>query len=219
MGITLNQHATTTAGISGNTQLLAFPAAQLAGGLNIVQVTTNNSTLFASSVADNQNGSYSHAALVINAAGNNSITTDVWYKPGIVACAPGANQVTANFPVAPTVTDLLISEFTGMATSSVLDGIGTGTGNSAALSTSTVTTTNSNDLLYCGGGFRSAFSGDGPGFTHIDTSGYGDANDYKVVSVTGPYSGSMSGAGSDQWACILVAFKGLSLFRNATVII
>ena len=137
--------------------------------------------------------------------------TDIWYAEN---CAAGANTVTlsggfANFE------HIAVAEYSGMATSTVLDQIASQNGNNTISepdSSGTPTTTQADELLIGAIGNNSTRTVDpwGSSFTEqADQASNSRALSWgdRIVTVTDAYDASGTLSGITDWQCLIATFK------------
>ena len=133
----------------------------------------------------------------------------------------GTNTITSTDSISPGGGTVAVAlEFSGMATSSMLDAAGTlKTGTLTPATTNSLTNTNANDVFIAllGQGGSGAMTGSGTGWT-FPAGGEETSNSfpcmatgYDIVSSTGAQSPSWSLAGSANWATIMVCYKAAAV--------
>ena len=159
-----------------------------------------------SSVSDNINGTYT----LVGQLGGNDVSTYIYRLSGIKSATAGANVVTVKMG-APVI-GLAVSafEYSGLPTSSPLDGM---VQNSAAWSANAsitpVTTTNANDLIFAvvvGDGNQQFTAGAG----YTLRAGYGTWPCVGIEDMITPSAGSYSASFTNavqNWAGLCAAFK------------
>jgi hypothetical protein len=195
---------------AGGTTNVTFSSSVSANDLIVVgitQATVNTATV--SSVTDTLSTSYAKA--VRTAQTNNAMTEEIWY--GVATAGGSSVKVTVAWSGASSG-NIIIAEYTGNATSSVLDGAtGTASGSkSTSLNSGNITTTNASDLLFGLGDYNSTSTTltAGSGYTMEKTLAVTTSvgAEDQVVSATGTYSASMTASGSAQFNIMqIAAFK------------
>ena len=117
---------------------LTYPAAQVAGHLNIVVVGWVGTTTTVSSVVDNRGNVYQ---LAIGPTTGTGLRQSIYYASNI---GGGATTVTTTFSAA-VVSDVRILEYAGVTT---LDVTAAATGTGTATNSGTATTTAANELIF-----------------------------------------------------------------------
>lgn len=145
MAVAKVQQASANAGAAGTTVAATFGSNNTSGNLLVATVTWwRNATTTTCSVADTANGAWTAVGTPssVTAFGLN-LRSQVFYKAN---CAAGANTVTAT--TSGTVDDrsIAVFEFSGCATSSVLDNNASGSGSSATPSFD-IATVDANSLI------------------------------------------------------------------------
>jgi hypothetical protein len=146
-------------------------------------------------------------------AQSSNTTSEVWWG---VASGTGGTSVTITWAAGTNIAHQ-ISEFSGVATSSPVDGTAaTNTNTTGTPASGNYTSSNANDLLFnCVSAstntalgtpnnsfnlLRATTAGSGGG-----TRALGDA--YQIVSATNTYSTTWSSGGGNNWSSVLVGFK------------
>jgi nitrogen fixation protein FixH len=182
-----------------------FPAAQTAGGLNVVVVGWNDGTATVSTVTDKSGNIYTRAVgpTVQSGFGSQSI----YYAKNIVAAAAGANSVTVTFSSAAAYPDIRILEYKGADPNAPVDVTAASSGNSVTSGSGSVTTTNATDLIFGANLVQTTTTGSASGFTkRLLTSPDGDIAEDKMVNAIGSYSATAL-LSSGQWIMQMVAFR------------
>lgn len=167
-----------------------------------------NTAVSVTNVTDSASNTYTQAYLRANGT---SIELGCYY---LLNCGTGITSVTANFG-ASTDIGMWVWEFSGLATSSALDGTPvSASGSSTAPASGNLTTTNANDLLIGGivwPSHSTTLSGTTTGFTQETKQNGGNNSElqaaYQIVSATGSYSFSGTLSASKPWAAGIAAFK------------
>jgi chitodextrinase len=182
-----------------------FTAAQGSGDLNVVVVGWNAPSGQVQSVTDTSGNAYALAVGPTVKAG--FATQSIYYSANIRAAAAGANIVTVTFAAAVPYPDIRIAEYTGIISTSPVDGVAAASGDSALANSGSVVTANATDLIVGANMVSSLTTGAGTGFTaRVITSPDGDILEDRIVSATGSYNATAP-LPSGSWIMQLVAFK------------
>ena len=146
-----------------------YPAAQIAGDLNIVAVGWNDTTSTVSSVTDSRGNTY---ALAIGPTTGTGLRQSIYYAKNIAA---GSNTVTVAFNKAAAFVDVRVLEYSGLDTLNPLDTTAGAVGSGTAASSGAATTTSANELIFGAGMTVGRFTGAGSRihFAHHHLSGCG----------------------------------------------
>ncbi len=202
MAIALVQH-TGAAGIGPLAK--AFTSNVTAGSLLVcaVRFGTVGGTY---TISDNLNGAWTKDKTQLIATDGDTV---------IVASFPnsagGAITVTANDGASGNQIYLAIAEFSGVATTSPVDGTPAGNNATGTSATSNnVTPTQSGDLIFgaCGVANSNTFT-QGAGFTFLDDAATGGhlADEYQILAGSGATAATFTLGASDEYGCIAVAYK------------
>jgi hypothetical protein len=183
-----------------------FTKAQTASDLNVVVIAWNDTVATIKSVADSKGNTYTLAVGPTQLTGDT--TQSIYYAANIAAAAASGNTITVTFNSAASYPDLRILEYSGAATSSPIDAVGSATGTSAtATATLSTKTTNADDLILAGDYIQSTTTGPGTGFTtRMITSPDSDIVEDELVSATGTYTAT-SAVKSGWWVMQVIAIK------------
>jgi YD repeat-containing protein len=196
----------------GSSLTATFSSAQNVGDFNVVTVGWGGKGSIPPSgvgptVTDSRGNTYVLAVGPTgNTTGNGSLA--IYYATNIAAAAAGANTVTVNFGgTSYAHLGVQIAEYSGIATSSPLDGTSAAIGTNATVNSGTVTTSNANDLLV-GADYLDAGTGAaGSGFTLRTGTANNTVLEDKIVTSTGSYSATAPVTGADWWIIQIAAFK------------
>ncbi len=197
--IAFSQVNAATPSSAQSTVSVAFPAAQVAGDLNVVVVGWNDTTSVVNSVTDSRGNVYQLA--IGPTTRTTTLSQSIYYASGIAA---GANTVTVTFNKAATAVDVRIAEYRGVTT---LDAKAGASGNGSSANSGAATTTAANELIVGAATVANSTKSAGSGFTaRIITSPNSDLLEDRVVTATGSYSATatLSGGG---WVMQMVTFK------------
>jgi len=188
---------------------VTFPAAQVAGDLNVVVVGWKDSTAIANAVTDGSGNAYT---LGVGPTVQTGIASQsVYYAKNITAAAAAANTVTVTFSSAAVYPDIRILEYSGADPNNPVDTTAANTGNSATSSSGFVTTTNATDLIFGANLVQTSTSGPGSGFTiELLTSPAGDIAEDQMVTASGSYGASAPLVVAGPWIMQMVAFRALA---------
>ena len=184
---------------------LAFSSAQAAGDLNVVIVAWGDSTSTVASVVDSKGNTYAAAGAITASSGNES--EQIFYAKNVVAASAGANTVTVTFSNSVIQAELRMAEYSGIDTTSPLDGFSGAVGTGLTQNSGSLTTTNANDLLVAGNGLASVTTAAGTGYTLRMTTGEGEILEDEAVTTAGSYSASSTQQTSGYWLIQVAAFK------------
>ena len=185
-------------GDSGSNAPLAFAGPNVAGNLLICVFRGQNTG--PTTVSDTNLNNWLRATGHVNGGGG----IEIWYAAN---CKVGANTVTALFALG-----LVIAEYSGLLTASVLDQVQSAIGSSAGYSVAAVSSLANPDELLIGG-----VSNESANFLTDTSSGSftDEANDNGnvffadriVASATGPYTYGGTLSSSVSWAAAIATFK------------
>jgi hypothetical protein len=197
-------------GGSASSLTAAYSNAQTAGNTNIVVVcAANNANWTAppiSSVSDNINGTYT----LVGQVGGNDVSAYIYRFSSIKSASAGANKVTVTMTAPVIGLGISTFEYSGLVTSSPLDGIVQNSARySANASITAVSTTNAKDLVFAVavGDSNQQFTA-GTGYTlraAIGTWPCVGIED-QITSSAGSYSASFTNA-VQNWAGLSAAIK------------
>ncbi len=185
---------------SNTTVAVAYPAAQVAGHLNVVAVGWGDTTSTIASVTDTQGNMYLPA---VGPTSNTGLRQVIYYAKNI---AGGSNTVTVKFNQAAAYPDVRILEYAGADLSNPLDQAGAATGSGTTANSGSVTTTAANELIFATGTTGTAFSAAGSGYTSRMIDTYGNIAEDKTVTSTGSYNATATTT-STVWVIQIVTFK------------
>lgn len=185
----------------------AFASNVTAGNAIIVGVTSFSAALNAGSCTDSLGNTYTRLAAP---AVDGSVQTTIYYAMNI---AGGACTVTIT-PGDSGDVSLVISEFSGLATSSMADQSATGTPNSTTPATAaTGTTAQADELVYGVGGHSGAAATISPGGTFTQAAENESvalmpiSGEYKIVSAVATYTADWTLSAARTWVCMVGTFK------------
>jgi hypothetical protein len=197
-------------------QVLSIPGGVTitAGNSLIVCVATNGSKTLAS-VSDTKSNSYAVALSPLNGS-NGSANIAAAHN---VAAMTSSDTITVTLSASTTTVVVSVLEFSGLATSSVLDQTASGTGGSTSPATASSGTTAQNDELLIGA-FMAVMQPTATTFTAgasytaqttIGTTvGSNDRSlitEYRIVSSTGAYTASGTFGATKTWSAALATYK------------
>jgi len=193
-----NSPQSTTATVSA-----PYPAAQMAGDLNVIIIGWNDTTASVKTVTDSSGNSY---VLAVGPTKQSSNTTQsIYYAKSIVSAPANANTVQVVFNGSAAYPDLRILEYAGANLVNPIDAGAGASGNNGA-DTVSVTTTSAGDLLVAGNYIQRVTSGPGPGFTSRMITVDADVVEDESVTAAGNYSASAPVNGG-WWVIQVVALK------------
>ena len=185
---------------SGTSVAIVYPAAQVLGDLNVVEVMWGDTTATVSSVTDTKGNTYVLAAGPTKATG---LTSAVYYAKNIAA---GANTVTVKFNVSAAFPNVNVLEYSGLDTANPLDVTASATGSGTTANSGSATTTSANDLIIGAGNPTTIFTAAGAGFTKRLINAYGGISEDEIVTSTGSYNATAA-MQSGTWVMQMVAFR------------
>lgn len=204
-GVVLVQSAAVQAG-SAKSAAVAFSSGNTAGNMVIafVRMSTTTQTV---KVTDKNGNTYTDAV-------SQSQTTDgsqihLFYAKNVKA---GANTVTATFSGTNSHPWLAVYEYSGLSASAPLDQTAHAQGKSTSPSSgATSTTSSANELVFAGLGLPSSSTvtvaaGSGYQLERQTTSGTRAADEEKVATATGSFSGTFAISGSTNWSALVATF-------------
>jgi RHS repeat-associated protein len=182
---------------SAGTNALAFASANQAGNLIIAEVDFPSTSTF-TSISDSKGNTY--VQIGAEQTTGFSIKSRLYYAKNI---ASGTNTVTTVVSGSPAYHELYIHEYSGLDTTSPLDGFSVNAASSTSFTSGNVTTNFANDLLY-GAEIDSGGASAGTGWTTRSTL---DGN--VVADKNGAAAGNYAYAGtsSGQYVAWIAAFK------------
>jgi IPT/TIG domain len=196
------QQNSTTSNPSGSSLVVAFPAAQTAGNLNIVVVGWNDTSAALRSVTDSRGNSY---ILAVGPTAGTALTQSIYYAKNI---AGGSNTVTVTFNRTAAYPDVRVLEYTGTDPTRPLDVTAAAAGNSRNGNSGPAATTTLNELIFGAGMTFDVYSAAGSGFTKRVITKFGDIAEDATVLSTGTYSATAPLRSSAPWVMQMAAFRG-----------
>ena len=197
-------------GTSASSLIATYSKAQTAGNTNIVVVCADNNASWTAppifSVSDSTNGTYT----LVGQVGGADVSAYIYRFSGINSASAGANNVIVSMATPVIGLGVSVFEYSGLPTSSPLDGL---VQSSAAYgpnaSITQVTTTNAKDLIFAVvvGDNNQPFTA-GPGYTLRAAIGTWPCIgiEDRITSAAGSYSASFTN-GVQNWAGLTAAFK------------
>jgi hypothetical protein len=185
---------------SNSTLAVAYPAAQLAGHLNVVVIGWGDNTSTITSVTDSQNNTYS---LAIGPTSTTGLSQAIYYAKNV---AGGSNTVTVKFSKAAAYPDVRILDYSGADTVAPLDKAAGATGSGTAANSGSVTTTASNELIFGAGTTETIFTAPGSGFVSRMVNIFGNIAEDRNVTASGSYNATAT-TNSSRWIMQVVTFK------------
>jgi hypothetical protein len=198
------QQNSTTSNPSGSSLVVAFPAAQTAGNLNIVVVGWNDTSAAVRSVTDSRGNSY---ILAVGPTAGTALTQSIYYAKNI---AGGSNTVTVTFNRTAAYPDVRVLEYMGVDPTGPLDVTAAAAGNSRNGNSGPAATTTLNELIFGAGMTFDVYSAAGSGFTKRVITKFGDITEDATLLSTGTYSATAPLRSSAPWVMQMVAFRGSS---------
>jgi hypothetical protein len=193
---------------SSSTVTAAYSSAQTAGDCNVVCVwLASNPSRTISSVTDTKGNTYTLATTLVNNSAWHA-SAAIYVAPNIAAATAGANTVTVTFSSAQAYQEVVVSEYSGIATSSPVDTYASASGNSTNPASGSLTTGTANDLLVTY--YVSAAAGEATaptGYTERTSATYNAGMADKFSTTTGSYGATWSFGTSNYWLCQTVALK------------
>ena len=184
---------------------VTFPAAQVAGDLNVIVVGWNDTTAVVNSVSDTSGNTYTLAVGPTVAMG---LSQSIYFAGNIAAAGAGANTVTVTFSVDAAYPDIRILEYSGADPNSPVDVTAASAGTSTSNSSGSATTTNPTDLIFGAGMVSTYTTATGFGFTsRFVTAPNGDSAEDAMVTATGSYSATATTSPEGPWIMQMVAFR------------
>ncbi len=179
---------------------VTYSLAQTAGNLNIVVVGWGDTTSSVSSVTDTRGNTYVRA---VGPTSTTGLQQSIYYAKNIAA---GSNTVTVKFNQAAGYPDVRILEYSGLSTSSTLDGTAAAVGNGTIANSGFATTTSANELIFGAGTTGDVFTSAGAGFAGRIINIYGNIAEDKKVTSTGSYNATATTT-SSVWVMQVATFK------------
>lgn len=189
---------------SGTTRTAVFDSNNTAGNVIILYAHTHNAR-DVQSISDTLGNTYVEKVAKTCHPTRNRCGS-LWIAENIAA---GANTVTLTWSANETAGVLIVTEYSGLATSNSFDVTASADGNSTAPDSGNSPTTSQNDELIVGAltldGLKTVTAGStytlrSPGF---ERAGLED----KVVSSSGQYNADFSLSAADEWVAIVATFK------------
>jgi hypothetical protein len=197
-------------GGSTSNLVAAYSKAQTAGNTNIVVVWAANNASWTApaifSVSDGANGTYT----LVGQVGGSDVSAYIYRFSGIKSASAGANNVIVTMATPVIGLGISVFEYSGLPTSSPLDGtVQASTNYGPNASITQVTTTNAKDLIFAVavGDSNQPFTA-GPGYTLRAAIGNWPCVgiEDQITSAAGSYSASFTNA-VQNWAGLSAAFK------------
>ena len=202
VAIGFSQVASSTPQSPTTTVMVAYPAAQTAGDLNVVVVGWNDTTSTVQSVKDSAGNTYS---LAIGPTSGTKLRQSIYYAANV---SSGNNTVTVTFSQAAAYPDIRILEYRGVTALDVTAGA---SGSSSSASSGAATTTSANELIFGANTIATTTKTAGSGFTsRIITVPDGNIAEDKVVTVSGSNSATATLSGSGPWVMQMATFSAVS---------
>jgi hypothetical protein len=202
-GISFVQGGTgpSTVKASNSAVVVAYPATQTAGDLNVVAVGWGDTTSSVSSVTDSRGNVYTRALGPTTTTG---LSQSIYYAKNIAA---GSNTVTVTFNQAAAYPDVRILEYSGLDTSAPLDVTAAAVGSGTSANSGSATTTSANELIFGAGSTTGVtYTGGGSGFTARIINNFGNLAEDKTVASTGSNSATAPNS-SGNWVMQMATFK------------
>jgi hypothetical protein len=206
--IALVQHNMAVNGSTASSLAVKLLQSQHTGDLIVVAIGWADDTSSVTSVTDTVGNTYKLAV------GPNrqspDLTQYIYYASGISAASPSSNTITAKFGAAVNSPDLRVAEFSGLSATSPLDVTAGANGKSATASSGAATTTTGRELLFGAGMTTDLYMAANNGFTLLDVTTNGNADEYRIVSSTGSYTagGTFSTTSTNTgWVMQLASFR------------
>ncbi len=202
-GIRYVQVASSTQTSSTASVSASYPSAQTAGDLNVVVISWSDATSAVQTVADSQGNPYS---LAIGPTTGTGMRQSIYYAKNIKT---GSNSVTVTFNQSANSPDLRILEYSGVDTTSPLDGSLGANGTSAFADSGFTAFANANDLIIGADITGAKNIVPGSPFTNraLTTSTSSHIVEDRIVNVTGSYHAWAPLLSSVPWVMQMVAFK------------
>jgi hypothetical protein len=200
--ITFVQAAVYTNAGNNSFSAAAFPAAQVAGNLNVVVISWGDQADMVAAVGDTNFNMYFSATSLLQSQG---FSQRIYYAPNIKA---GANLVTVGLTGNAPSPKIRIFEYSGIVPALPVDMSMAAGGSTATASVGPVNTTQARELLFAANTVGSATTGPGTDFTERQLDA-GDLVEDRVVDVTGAYTATAPLTSSGNWIMQLVSFKGI----------
>jgi hypothetical protein len=200
-GINFVQQNNTTSYPSGSSMVVAYPAAQTAGNLNIVVVGWNDTSAAVKSITDIRGNTYT---LAVGPTAGMALTQSIYYAKNI---AGGSNTVTVTFNRTAAYPDVRALEYAGVDQTSPLDVTAAAAGNSRNGSSGPAATTGLNELIFGAGMTFDIYSAAGSGFTKRVITKFGDIAEDATVLSSGTYSVTAPLRVSAPWVMQMATFR------------
>ena len=204
-GIRFVQVASTSSP-SGSQVSQGFSSPQTKGNLNIVVVSSGDTTSNVMSLTDSLGNSY---ILAVGPTVGTGVRQSIYYAKNIAA---GSNTVTAKFNQTATYPEVRIFEYAGLDSASPLDVTAAGAGSGVVADSGPATTTVANELIFGANAVTTSnIMGGSPFIARLITSG-GDLAEDRIVNVADAYDASSpinppSPATGGNWVMQMATFK------------
>jgi hypothetical protein len=186
---------------SGSWLTVAYPAAQTAGNLNVIDVMWGDTTSNVNSVTDSRGNPYT---LAVGPARTSRLSSAIYYAKNIAA---GSNTVTVTFNQKAGWPNVNVREYSGLDTDNPLDVAATASGNGTTANSGSATTTSTNELIVGAGNPTSVFKAAGSGFSSRIINSFGGISEDEIVTSTGSYRATATMT-SGAWVMQMATFRG-----------
>jgi IPT/TIG domain-containing protein len=186
---------------SGSSLVVAYPAAQTAGNLNIVVVGWNDTTAAVSAVIDSNQNSYIPA---VGPTAGEALTQTIYYARNI---AGGSNTVTVTFNQTATYPDVRVLEYSGADPTGPLDVTAAAASTGLTANSGSATTNTLSELVFGAGMTFTSFSTAGSGFTNRIITNFGDIAEDATVLSAGSYSVTAPLTSAAPWLMQMATFQ------------
>ena len=190
-----------TSNPSGSSVVMAYPAAQTAGNLNIVVVGWKDTSTAVRSVTDSRGNTYT---LAVGPTSGTALTQSIYYAKNI---AGGSNTVTVTFNQAAAYPDVRVLEYSGADPMTPLDATAAAVGNSRHGNSGPATITTLNELIFGAGMTVGTYRPADNGFTKRVITNFGDIAEDATVLSMGSYSATTSLKSSAPWVMQMATFR------------
>lgn len=190
--------------ISGNTvPTPTFSSNPASGNLMICVMMYRSDAGAVTSVTDTAGNTYTKLGGPLTGGGM-TYYLEAWYSAGITGGS--SFKATAQFSVSMTAPKSIgCYEYSGLATSNVLDQAMTAQGTTSTATVGPITTTSAKELLFVTTQVAASTTGVGSGFT-LRSNMDGDVYQDRVVNTVGSYTGTTTSTGGG-WQTIMATFR------------
>jgi chitodextrinase len=182
-----------------------YPGAQGSGNLNLVFIGWDDVSSTITAVTDSAGNTYTLAVGPAHSGTGGSQA--VYAAKNIVAASAGANTVSVTFSTAVLYPDVRVMEYSGVDTTSPIDGTAVGTGNGAIEEGGALTTTVPNEWIVVGNAIESSTVSEATGFAERSYDIASQVTADQAIAGVGPVPILMEQWGPGWWVIQAVALR------------